>query len=91
MITVSLVRISPDLSTAKVYLSIFAVGLEPLSAAAIEIKETALEEIHRQTVDLRRKLAARIKNQLKSVPQIKFFLDDSIDYDENIENLLNIK
>jgi len=91
MITVSLVRISPDLSMAKVYLSIFAVGLEPLSTAAIEIKEKALEEINRHTIDLRKKLAARIKNQLKAVPQIKFFLDDSIDYDENIENLLNIK
>jgi len=76
---------------AKVYLSIFAVGLEPLSTAAIEIKEKALEEINRHTIDLRKKLAARIKNQLKAVPQIKFFLDDSIDYDENIENLLNIK
>jgi len=91
MITVSLVRISPDLSMAKVYLSIFAVGLEPLSTAAIEIKEKALEEINRHTIDLRKKLATRIKNQLKAVPQIKFFLDDSIDYDENIENLLNIK
>lgn len=91
MITVSLVRISPDLSIAKVYLSIFAVGLEPLSTAAVEIKDKALEEINRHTVELRKKLAVRIKNQLKSVPQIKFFLDDSIDYDENIDNLLNIK
>ena len=89
MITVSLVRVSPDLTIAKVYLSIFAVGLEPLSAAAVEIKEKALEEINRHTVELRKKLAAKVKNQLKAVPQIKFFLDDSIDYDENIENLLN--
>ncbi|PCH97063.1 MAG: ribosome-binding factor A [Bacteroidetes bacterium] len=91
MITVSLVRVSPDLSIAKVYLSIFAVGLEPLSSAAMEIKETALKEVNRHTIELRKKLAARVRNQLKAVPQIKFFLDDSIDYDENIENLINLK
>ena len=38
---------------------------------------------------LRKKLAARVRNQMRKVPDLKFFLDDSVDYAQNIESLLN--
>lgn len=78
MITVTRVRVSPDLSIAKVYVSVFPFARNP------EVME-ALEENNWM---IRKALGARIKHQLKQVPELSFFLDDSLEYIENIDNLL---
>ncbi len=81
MISVTKVNVTTDLSIAKVYVSLFAT----------ENKEELLKNIIRHTKDIRRALGMRIKNQLRQVPELQFYLDDSLDYIENIENLLNDK
>tara|TARA_Y100000815_G_C13101972_1_gene409788 strand:- start:261 stop:596 length:336 start_codon:yes stop_codon:yes gene_type:complete len=78
MITVTVVRTAPDLKMAKVYLSVFPTndGKKDLKV----IKEHASE--------IRRELGNRIKNQLRAVPELYFYLDDSLDYAERIDDLL---
>lgn len=78
MVTVSEVRISPDLSYAKVYVSIFP------SSKQGEVMHI-LEENGRS---LRGELGGKVAKQLRIVPEIEFFLDTSIDYAEHIEELL---
>jgi len=78
MITVTKVRISPDLSVARVYLSIFP---------AKNLKEV-LDSIEQNKKHFRYQLAQKIKNQVKIIPELVFLIDDSLDYIENIENLL---
>lgn len=78
MITVTTVRVSPDLSVAKVYLSIFPT----------EKKEEVFELIKQSTKTIRHELAQRIRNQMRIVPELAFFIDDSLDYIENIDRLL---
>lgn len=85
-ITVTVVRISPDLSYAKVYLSIMERAGK--SAKGGEVSD----KIKIQTKEIRKRLAARIKNQVRIIPDLKFFVDDSLDYEENIDRLLgNLK
>ncbi len=79
MITVTAVRVSPDFGYAKVYVSIF-----PFDRNAEVMK--ALEE---QNWFIRRALGQRIRNQIKNVPELQFFLDDSLEYIEHIEEALN--
>jgi len=78
IITVTVVRISPDLSLAKVYLSIFP------SENTEEVLQTFLD--HRKTI--RHELGKKIRHQLRAVPELAFFVDDTLDYVDNIENLL---
>jgi ribosome-binding factor A len=78
MITVTKVYISPDLFIAKVYLSLF--GKTEKTELLAHIKE------HRK--EIRLKLGNRIHNQVRSIPELDFFIDDSLDYIENIDNLL---
>lgn len=78
IVSVSAVRISPDLSIAKAYLSIFP------SAKAPE----TLENIKRNAKTIRYELAQRVRFQLRKTPELAFYLDDSLDYIENIDNLL---
>lgn len=78
-VSVTVVRVSPDLSVARVYVSVFG----------IEDKEGLLEKINSKGNVFRKKLGIRVKNQMRKVPELKFFLDDSVDYSEQIEDLLN--
>lgn len=78
IISVSVVRISPDLSVARVYLSIFP------SDKAKELLET----IRSNTKAIRFDLGKRIGKQVRIIPELNFFIDDSLDYLENIDNLL---
>ncbi|MCK9162771.1 MAG: 30S ribosome-binding factor RbfA [Bacteroidales bacterium] len=80
MITVTSVRVSADLSVARIYVSIF-----PLKSKTVDDIVKLLEE---KKILLRMKLAQKVKHQLRIVPHISFFLDDSLDYIENIDNLL---
>ena len=79
MITVTTVRFSPDLGIAKVYLSIF-----PSTN-----KDDVFALVKQNTKAIRHELAQRIKNQMRIVPELQFFIDDSLDYIENIDRLLN--
>lgn len=78
LITVTTVRISPDLSVAKIYLSIFPPKDNDKTLAAI--KETVSQ--------IRHELGNIVRNQLRIVPELSFFIDDSLDYIEKIETLL---
>lgn len=77
MTSVTIVRVSRDLAIAKVYLSIFG-G---------DTKE-AFEEIKKSEQLIRMEMAKIMKNQLRKVPNFHFYIDDSLDYAENIDNLL---
>ncbi len=79
LVSVSVVRISPDLSVAKAYLSIFP------SAKAQEI----LQNINDHASQIRFEMGKLQRHQLRIIPELKFFLDDSLDYLENIDKLLS--
>ena len=78
LVSVSGVKISPDLSVAKIYVSIF-----PSDKA-----EAVTEVLHENTKALRGELGAKVGKQLRIVPEIVFYLDSSLDYVEHIEELL---
>ena len=80
MITVTGVRITPDLSIARIHVSIM-----PHGGAK---KEDIMDLILQNTSDLRRRLGMREGKQLRIIPQLEFFLDDSLDYIEHIDELL---
>ena len=80
LITVTQVRITPDLSIARIYVSIMVIGTAT--------KEALLAQIRENGADLRRRLGMREGKQLRIIPQLEFYLDDSLDYIENIERLL---
>jgi ribosome-binding factor A len=79
MISVTTVRISPDLGLAKVYLSIFP----------SDKSEETLEVVRMNTKNIRRILGSKVGKQLRIVPELAFYIDDSLDYIENIDNLLS--
>lgn len=79
IISVSRVRVSPDFSLAKCYLSIFP------SDKSDEI----LQELNLKIKELRYLLGNNIKKQVRQIPELALFIDDSLDYIEKIENLLN--
>lgn len=78
LVSVSVVRVSPDLSIARAYLSIFP------SERASEI----LKNINSQAKSVRYELAQAVKQVLRKCPELQFYLDDSLDYIENIDRLL---
>jgi len=80
MVTVTKVKVATDLSVAKIYLSVFDVG-------QVDKKET-LKKANLHTKEFRKTLGKREKNQLRIIPELEFFIDDSLDYIENIEYLL---
>ena len=79
LVSVTKVRMSPDLSVAKAYLSIYPSGKS----------EEMMDNINRQKKSIRYELGLRIGKQVRRIPELAFFLDDSIDYLENIDHLLN--
>ena len=78
IISVSKVRVTVDLSIAKVYLSIFP----------NEKSTELLEGIKTNSVSIRHELARRTRNQLRRMPQLEFFIDDSVEYMDGIERSL---
>ncbi|MDE6207291.1 MAG: 30S ribosome-binding factor RbfA, partial [Muribaculaceae bacterium] len=75
IVTVSAVRVSPDLSVAKAYLSIFP----------SEQSQAQLESIEASSKTIRYELAQKVRFQLRKVPELQFYLDDSLAYIENID------
>ena len=78
LISVSAVRISPDLSGARAYLSIFP----------SEKAEEMIKNINENMKSIRYELGTRVRHQLRIIPELKFFVDDSLDYLEKIDELL---
>ena len=78
MVSVTRVRVSPDLSICTAYLSIFP----------SEKSEELLQNIQRNTSQVRYELGTRVRNQLRIIPELRFFIDDSLDYMERIDELL---
>jgi len=78
MISVTRVNVTPDMSIARVNLSVFAV----------KDKAAVLKQIQTKKSEIRYLLGERVKNQLRVVPDLQFFLDDSLDRMERIDELL---
>jgi ribosome-binding factor A len=78
MLTVTTVRVSDDLMIAKVYLSIYAPGNN---------KDAVFEHIMDQSSAIRTELAALVRHQLRRVPELHFYLDDTAEYVNKIESL----
>ena len=78
LVSVSGVKVSPDLSVAKIYVSVF-----PSDKA-----EPVMEALQENNRALRGELGGQMGKQLRIVPEIMFFLDNSLDYVEHIEELL---
>lgn len=79
LVSVSIVRISPDLSIAKVYLSIFP----------SEKAQATIDSINASAREIRYELAQKVRFQLRKIPELRFYLDDSLDYIDKIDNLLH--
>lgn len=77
-VTVTVVRVSPDMGHAKVYLSLFG----------SPDKEKALNEIRERKSAIRGLLGKRIGKQVRIVPELDFYIDDSLDLAEEIDDLL---
>ena len=77
-VTVTGAHISPDLSVAKIYVSIFHA----------KESQKVLDMIEKHNKEIRKQLGAKIRHQARIIPELKFFLDDSLDYVEKIEKLL---
>lgn len=89
LITVTEVRITPDLSIARIYVSILPIGTMPESEPAVAAtKETMMAAIKANGADLRRRLGMLEGKQLRIIPELEFHLDDTLDRMENIEKLL---
>ncbi len=78
MVSVTRTKISPDLSICTAYLSIFP------SEKGGEI----LQNINASNKQIRYELGTRVRNQLRIIPELRFFIDDSLDYIEHIDELL---
>ena len=78
LISVSAVRISPDMSVARAYLSVFP----------SEKSEEIIKNINANMKSIRFELGTRVRHQLRIIPELKFFVDDSLDYLERIDELL---
>lgn len=78
LVSVSAVRVSPDLSIAKAYLSVFP----------SEKSQEILDSINHSAKTIRYELAQKVRFQLRKTPELAFYLDDSLDYIENIDKLL---
>ena len=78
LVSVSAVRISPDMSIARVYLSVFP----------SERSQAKVQNINDNMKSIRYELGTRVRHQLRIIPELKFFVDDSLDYAERIDELL---
>ena len=81
LVSVSAVRISPDMSIARVYLSVFP-------SERSQQSEEIVKNINGNMKAIRYELGTRVRHQLRIIPELKFFVDDSLDYAERIDELL---
>ncbi len=77
MISIASVKITPDLFDARVYLSFFKVK-DPIAS---------LKNIQERAWEIKKELTARVRHQFRSMPQLTFYLDDTLDYVDKMEQL----
>ncbi|MBI1783055.1 MAG: 30S ribosome-binding factor RbfA [Sphingobacteriales bacterium] len=77
LVSISAVKVTPDLLEARVYLSLFQV----------KDKEKVMHRIENKAWEIKKELAAKIKHQVRSIPQLKFFMDDTLDHVFKMEEL----
>jgi ribosome-binding factor A len=77
MVSISSVKLTPDLGEARVFLSLFQVKDRSLS----------MKKIEERAWEIKRELVRSVKHQLRSMPQLRFFLDDTLDYVDKMESL----
>lgn len=78
LVSVSAARISPDMSVCRAYLSVFP----------SERSQEIVDNVNNNMRELRYELGTRVRHQLRIIPELKFFIDDSLDYIEHIDELL---
>ncbi len=76
-ITLTMVRVTPDLSVARIYVSIFR-----------ENAQEVIKKLDSHKREIRKKLGERIRNQARIIPDLEFFVDDSLDYAEKIDKIM---
>jgi ribosome-binding factor A len=79
MVSISSVKITPDLYEARIYLSLFQV----------KDNEAVLEKFKDLSSEIRGELGKRMRHQLRIIPQLTFYIDDTLDYVFKIEKLLD--
>ncbi len=79
MISIAAVKITPDLFDARIYLSFFKVN-NPTATLKI---------IQERSWEIKKELTARVRHQLRSMPQLTFYIDDTLDYVDKMEKLFN--
>jgi ribosome-binding factor A len=77
MVSIAAVKVTPDLMEARVYLSFFQV----------QQPDAAMKIIHDRAWEIKRELAAKIRRQLRCVPELQYFLDDTLDHVFKMEEL----
>ena len=77
MISISSIKITPDLFDARIYLSFFKVK-DP---------QAALKTIQDRSWEIKKELTARVRHQLRSMPQLTFYIDDTLEYVDKMEQL----
>jgi len=77
MVSISSVKVTPDLLEARIYISMFK----------IENEKNALKKIESREWEIKKELTARVKNQLRRMPVLKFYLDDTLDHVFKMEEL----
>jgi len=77
MVSIASVKITPDLFEARVYLSFFKVA-DPVAA---------LKSIEEKAWEIKKELTARVRHQLRSMPQLSFYIDDTLEYVDKMEQL----
>lgn len=78
-VTVTKVRVTPDLAIARIYLSFLNT----------KTAKEDVEQVRKKTTEIRYKLGARIKHQARIVPQLEFFLDDTNEYVEHMDKIFD--
>jgi ribosome-binding factor A len=77
LVSISSVKITPDLLESRIYLSLFQV----------QDQNQTLKKIEDRSWEFKKELALRVKNQLRRIPEIKFFIDDTLDHVFKMEEL----
>jgi len=77
MVSIASVKITPDLFDARIYLSFFKIA-DPV---------TTLKNIQERGWEIKKELSSRVRHQLRSMPQLTFYIDDTLDYADKMEQL----
>ena len=77
LVSIASVKITPDLLEARIYLSVFQA----------KNNSAVLQKIEDRAHEIKRELASRVKHQLRRIPEIKYFLDDTLDHVFKMEEL----